>query len=194
MADITTELQTIAEAVYGSDMRQAIHDAIYKTNNESGSNNSSITTISSDLNAAETTITALTNNIDITKTYTDANDNTIVVHLEKFGGIGIVTASLLLKHPELLMGSSTGTVTIINDFSGNFRPQDTLYLPLMLDSDGEALAATNTVMPSLMLSFVSPNVTVSLDEIKHATNYDFSNYLLKGKYTVQRTYRIYEEE
>lgn len=194
MADITTELQTIAEAVYGSDMRQAIHDAIYKTNNESGNNNSSITTLSSDLNAAETAITALTNNIDISKTYTDENDNTIIVHLEKVGGIGIVTASVLLKHPELLMGSSTGTVTIINDFSGNYRPQETLYLPLMLDSDGEALAATNTVMPSLMLSFVSPNVTVSLDEIKHATNYDFSNYLLKGKYTVQRTYRIYEEE
>ena len=201
MADITTELQTIAEAVYGSDMRQAIHDAIYKTNNESGDNNNAITSLSNDVDAVEnsvtgleTSITALTNNIDISKTYTDENDNTIIVHLEKLGGIGIATATLWLKHPELLMGSSTGTITIINDFSGSYRPQEALYLPIMLDSDGEALAATEGLMPSLMLSFVSPNVTVSLDQIKHPTNYDFSNYLVKGKYTVQRTYRIYEEE
>lgn len=206
MASIDTELQTIEEAVYGSDMRQAIHDAIYKVNNESGDNNNAITSLSNDVDAVEasvgdveTAITALTNNIDITKTYTDENDNTIIVHLEKLGGIGIVTATLWLKHPELLMGSSSGTITIINDFSGSYRPQETLYLPLMLDSDGEALAASKNKMPSLMLGFVSPNVTVALTEVKlvdpfQVMDYDFSNYLKKGKYTVQRTYRIYEEE
>ena len=34
MADITNELQTIATAVYGSEMRTAIHDAIEKVNND----------------------------------------------------------------------------------------------------------------------------------------------------------------
>jgi hypothetical protein len=34
MADITNELQTIATAVYGSEMRSAIHDAIEKVNND----------------------------------------------------------------------------------------------------------------------------------------------------------------
>lgn len=35
MANITEELQTIATAVYGSEMRTAIHDAIEKVNNDS---------------------------------------------------------------------------------------------------------------------------------------------------------------
>ena len=35
MADITNELQTIATAVYGSEMRTAIHDAIEKVNDDS---------------------------------------------------------------------------------------------------------------------------------------------------------------
>ena len=35
MADITEELQTIATAVYGSEMRSAIHDAIEKVNDGS---------------------------------------------------------------------------------------------------------------------------------------------------------------
>lgn len=42
MANIDTELSTIATAVYGSEMRAAIHDAIEKVNNE-GTAPSSIT-------------------------------------------------------------------------------------------------------------------------------------------------------
>lgn len=36
MADISTELAVIANAVHGKDMRTAIHDAIQKVNNNSG--------------------------------------------------------------------------------------------------------------------------------------------------------------
>jgi len=37
MADIANELQTIATAIYGSEMRTAIHDAIEKVNNDTTS-------------------------------------------------------------------------------------------------------------------------------------------------------------
>lgn len=204
MADITTELQTIAEAVYGSDMRQAIHDAIYKTNNESTDNRDSIIDLTNNVaaversvDALEDTVDGLARNIDMTKSYQDEEDNTIFIHLERVGDIGIATATVWLKHPELLMGTSTGTVTIINDFSASYRPQEDVLLPLMLDSDGEALAASRGLLPSLELSFVSPTVTISMTEIKgmfQSSSYNFSNYLLKGRYTVQRVYRIYKEE
>ena len=64
MANIDTELQTIATAIYGKDMRSAIHDAIQKVNTESGNNNNAITSITDDVADLLNTVTSIGDDVD----------------------------------------------------------------------------------------------------------------------------------
>lgn len=65
MADISQELSAIKNSVYGKNMRNAIHDAIQKVNNDSGGSGATIDTLWDDSNGATVgTEYTMTGNID----------------------------------------------------------------------------------------------------------------------------------
>jgi hypothetical protein len=89
MANIDTELQTIATAIYGRDMRSAIHDAIEKVNTESGNNKDTITSITDDVADLSNTVTSISDDVDALKDSVTALD-TVTVYPSQISGNGIL--------------------------------------------------------------------------------------------------------
>ena len=63
MANIDTELQTIATAIYGRDMRSAIHDAIDAVNDESSETVTTVTGLRDAIGSVEADISAIEGDI-----------------------------------------------------------------------------------------------------------------------------------
>jgi hypothetical protein len=63
MANIDTELSTIATAIYGKDMRTAIHDAIEKVNDESSATASTVAGLSDSIESVESDISTIEDEI-----------------------------------------------------------------------------------------------------------------------------------
>lgn len=63
MANIDAELSTIATAIYGKDMRTAIHDAIEKVNDESSTTASTVAGLSDSIESVESDISTIEDEI-----------------------------------------------------------------------------------------------------------------------------------
>lgn len=104
MASISTELTTIAEAVYGRQIRSAIHDAIEKVNTELTNTTSSESSLAGQL-ASE--VTRLDGSIASTKTELEGEIATESTRLE--GAISEVETELTaLVNSKTLYGTYDG--------------------------------------------------------------------------------------
>lgn len=128
MANIDTELQTISEAIYGRDMRSAIHDAIEKVNIESTSTAAAIGSV---METSYTTGTIGDGWSDFTGSYT----------LEKVGNL--VTFSIDIHVQDSRSGfnppdSGTELFTLPNGFKPDTSYPDMKYAinPCITNSSG----------------------------------------------------------
>lgn len=104
MASISTELTTIAESVYGSQIRGAIHDAIQKVNTELTSTTSSESSLADTL---ESEVTRLEGAISDAKTEVEGDLATESTRLE--GAIsGVETELTALVNSKTLYGTYDG--------------------------------------------------------------------------------------
>lgn len=168
MANIDTELQTIATAIYGRDMRSAIHDAIETVNDESSTTVSAVTGLSDAIDSVEADISSIEGDIstiedeiatlggDVKCTVYSARFSSGVLGeytFEKTGSIVSFELSFSIPDPPQTGDYFTISITLPSAFKPKYNGSHTKLFPIV-----PCPVNTNGVYPYLsMVSNASEN-------------------------------------
>ena len=131
MADISKELSNIANAVYGKDMRSALHDSIQKVNTDVG-------------NKVNKTDYASTDKYGLVKLWTDGGlyintENCLAIHLKPTFGLQFTDGCLIVDPAE--------ESDVLNG-KGSYKPVVPETLAKVTDSIKSAYTAADTALKS----------------------------------------------
>lgn len=148
MANIDTELQTIATAIYGRDMRGAIHDAIEKVNDESSTTVTTVSDLSDAIGGIETDISAIEDEIatlggDVKCTVYSGSISSGALGeytFEKTGSIVSFELSFSIPDPPQTGDYFTISITLPSAFKPKYSGSHTKLFPIVpcpVNTNGE---------------------------------------------------------
>lgn len=148
MANIDTELSTIATAVYGSEMRAAIHDAIEKVNDESSNTASTVSGLSDSIKSVETDISTIEDEIgtlggDVKCTVYSGSISSGALGeymFEKTGSIVSFELSFSIPDPPQTGDYFTIPITLPSAFKPKYNGSHTKLFPIVpcpVNTNGE---------------------------------------------------------